>query len=59
MLYLARKLTDNQQTLKAIYFSLVQPYFDYCDIVWSEVTAPKHLQTNYKSYKIEQHGILP
>ena len=33
MLYLARKLTDNQETLKAIYYSLVQPYFDYCDVV--------------------------
>ena len=29
MLYLARKLTDNQETLKTIYYSLVQPYFDY------------------------------
>ena len=30
MLYLARKLTDNQETLKTIYYSLVPPYFDYC-----------------------------
>ena len=22
------------------------------------VTAPKHVLTNYKSYKIEQHGLL-
>ena len=34
MLYLARKLTDNQETHKTIYYSLVQPYFDYCDVVW-------------------------
>ena len=33
MLYLARKLTDNQETLKTIYHSLVQPYFHYCDVV--------------------------
>ena len=33
MLYLARKLTDNQETLKTIYYSLVQPYFHYCDVV--------------------------
>ena len=25
-----------QETLKTIYYSLVQPYFDYCDIVWGE-----------------------
>ena len=31
MLYLLRKLTDNQETLKTIYYSLVQPYFDCCD----------------------------
>ena len=34
MLYLA--LTDNQETLKTIYYSLVQPYFDYCDVVWGD-----------------------
>ena len=27
MLYLARKLTDNQETLKTIYYSLVRPHF--------------------------------
>ena len=37
MLYLLRKLTDNQETLKTIYCSLVQPYFDFCDnIEWSD-----------------------
>ena len=36
MPYLARKLTDNQETLKTIYYSLVQPYFDYCDVVWGD-----------------------
>ena len=37
MLYLARKLTDNpQETLKTIYYSLVKPYFDYCDVVWGD-----------------------
>ena len=36
MLYLARKLTDNQETFKTIYYSLVQPYFDYCDVVWGD-----------------------
>ena len=33
MLYQARKLTDNQETLKTIYYSLLQPYFDYCDVL--------------------------
>ena len=36
MLYLARKLTNNEETLKTIYYSLVQPYFDYCDFVWGD-----------------------
>ena len=36
MLYLARKLTDNQETLKTTYYSLVQPYFDYYDVVWGD-----------------------
>ena len=36
MLYLARKLTDTRETLKTIYYSLVQPYFDYCDVVWGD-----------------------
>ena len=34
MLYLARKLTDNQETLKTIYYSLVQPYFNYCVMLY-------------------------
>ena len=55
MLYLARKLTVNQETLKTIYYSLVQPYFDYCDVEWGDCS--KHVQTNCKSCKIEQHGI--
>ena len=58
MLYLARKLTDNQETLKTIYYSLVQPYFDYCDVVWGYCTCPKHVPTNCKSCKIGQHGLL-
>ena len=40
MLYLARKLTDNQETLKTIYYSLVQPYFDYCD-VWGDCSKTR------------------
>ena len=38
---LARKLTDNQETLKTIYYSLVQPYFDYCDVVWSDCSKTR------------------
>ena len=46
MMYLARKLTDNQETRKTIYYSLIQPYFDYCDVVWSDCskTRPGKLQ---------------
>ena len=55
MLYLARKLTNDQETHKTIYYSLVQPYFDYCDVVW--VTAPKYVLTNCKICIIEQYGL--
>ena len=41
MLYLARKLTDNQETLKTIYYLLVQPYFDYCDVVWGDCSKTR------------------
>ena len=41
MLYLARKLTNNQETLKTIYYSLVQPYFDDCDVVWSDCSKTR------------------
>ena len=32
MLYLARKLTDNQETLKTVCYPLVEPFFVYCDV---------------------------
>ena len=41
MLYLARKLTNKQESLKAIYYSLVQPYLDYCDVVWSDCSKTR------------------
>ena len=41
MLYLARKLTDNQETLRTIYYSLVQPCFDYCDVVWGDCSKTR------------------
>ena len=41
MLYLAGKLTDNQETLKPIYCSLVQPYFDNCDVVWGDFSKTR------------------
>ena len=40
-LYLAGKLTDNQETFKTIYYSLVQPYFDYCDVVWGDCSKTR------------------
>ena len=36
ILYLATKLTDNQETLKTMYYLLVLPFFDYCDVVWGD-----------------------
>ena len=41
MLYLARKLTDNQETLQTFFYSLVQPYFDYCDAVWGDCSKTR------------------
>ena len=32
---------DNQETLKTIYYSLVQPYFDYCDVVWGDCSKTR------------------
>ena len=55
ILYLATKLTDNQETLKTMYYLLVLPFFDYCDVVWGD--CPKTRADNYcKSCQIEQHG---
>ena len=34
-------ITDNQETLKTIYYSLVQPYFDYCDVVWGDCSKTR------------------
>ena len=34
VLYKIRSLTSDRGTLNAVYRSLVQPYFDYCDLVW-------------------------
>ena len=28
--------TDNQETLKTTYYSLVQLHLDYCDIAWGD-----------------------
>ena len=39
MLYLARKLTDNQETLKTVCYSLVEPFFVRGDC--SKVRADK------------------
>ena len=41
MLYLVRKLTDNQETLQNFFYSLVQPYFDYCDAVWGDCSKTR------------------
>ena len=41
MLYLARKLTDNQEILKTIWYSPVQPYFDYCDVVLGDCSKTR------------------
>ena len=55
MLYLARRLIDHRETLKTIYYSLVQPYFDYWDIVWSYCSKTRadklqKLQTSNTDY---------
>ena len=60
MLYLARKLAGNKGTLKTIYYSLVEPYFDYCDVVWGVCpggVCSKTRADKLKSCKTEQHGL--
>ena len=55
MLYLARKLTNDQETHKTIYYSLVQPYFDYCDVVWgdcSKIRADKLQNLHNRAVRI-------
>ena len=47
MLYLARKLTGNKETLKTIYYSLVMLY----GVSARGVSAPKHVLTNWKVAK--------
>ena len=32
------------KTLKSIYKSLIQPHFDYCDIVWSNLNVGQSLR---------------
>ena len=34
MLYKIRSLTNDRGTLNAVYRSLVQTYFDHCNLVW-------------------------
>ena len=41
MLYKTRTLTNDQETLKSVYNSLVQPYFDYCNIVWGDCSKTR------------------
>ena len=41
MLYLATKLPDNQETLKTIYYLLVLPFFDYCDVAWGDCSKTR------------------
>ena len=41
MLYKTRNLTNDQETLKSVYNSLVQPYFDYCNIVWGDCSKTR------------------
>ena len=40
MLCVATKLPNTQETLKTIYYSLVQPYFDCCD-VWGDCSKTR------------------
>ena len=56
MLYLARKLTDNQETLKIFTIHLCSPTLTI--VMLYGVTAPRHVLKDCKSCKIEQHGLL-
>ena len=54
MLYLARKLTGNEETLKTIYYSLVMLY----GVSARGVSAPKHVLTNWKVAKQSSTRII-
>ena len=41
MLYKIRSLTNNLGTLNSVYRSLVQPYFDYCSLVWGNCSKTR------------------
>ena len=41
MLYKIRSLTSDRGTLNAVYRSLVQPYFDYCNLVWGNCSKTR------------------
>jgi hypothetical protein len=41
MLYKTRNMTDDIDTLKSVYNSLVLPYFDYCSIAWGDCSKTR------------------
>ena len=57
MLYKIRSFTKDSRTLIAIYRSLVEPYFDYCSLVYGTI-AQKCVQINCRNSKIEEHALL-
>ena len=58
MLYFARKLTENQETLKTIFYSLGMYNPALTIVMLYGVTAPKYVLKNCKRCKIEQNGLL-
>ena len=36
-----KTLKRHLSALKTIYYSLVQPYFDYCDVVWGDCSKTR------------------
>jgi hypothetical protein len=42
------------ETLHVIYQALIQPHFDYCNVVWGN--CGKTLSTNFKNFKTVQCG---
>ena len=56
MLYLGRKLLTIKRLLRQFTIHLYNLILII--VMLYGVTAPKHVLTNYKSYKIEQHALL-
>ena len=50
-----KKIKDftNSDTLKSVYYGLVQPHFDYCCEVWNPIKLIEASLNDYKNLKTD------